>query len=183
MQYTEFIDVVRTHKPINPFVMKNIILIIALALASSVNAQILNDILDGTHNPFGSVELSSTVLLTLSPQNGIPNEVVVFKIADFDPSLIYESGMNPSTSKDVRIYASIGGTETVTLPLYEEGVYSIICIDSNNNYVGEGVSIVVNENFISGLLRLGYAEKRNGLVVSTKPLRIGRDESEFVSFN
>ena len=45
------------------------------------------------------------------------------------------------------------------------------------------LTIVVNDNFVTSLKRQGYAIDGQSMAVSTKPLRIGRDRSEFVSFN
>jgi hypothetical protein len=58
-----------------------------------------------------------------------------------------------------------------------------VCLDEDENNVGEQVSIVVNDNFVSSLKTQGYVKDGQSMAVSIKPLRIGRDRSEFVSFN
>ena len=169
--------------PQTHFIMKNILFILAIALASVSNAQSLNDILDGVYEPPVDSELSTPLLLSMVPQNGTPFEVLVIRVADANPDSLYENGINPSLSNDLQLYAVFNGAEELTLPLFESGVYSIVCLDSLQNNVGEGTTVIVNENFLQGLVDTGYAQKRNSLVVSTKPLRIGRDNPEFVSFN
>lgn len=155
----------------------------ALALASAVNAQILNDILDGTYIPSKSSELSTPLLLTLSPQNGTPYEVLTLRLENVSPDIKVGDEFYPGDDQVVVLYSEQSGDETLYLPLYEKGVYTIFCLDENGNNVGEQVSIFVNERFLQGLIDQGYAEKSNGLITSTKPLRIGREDPEFVSFN
>jgi hypothetical protein len=157
--------------------MKSTLLIIALALASAVNAQVLNDILDGFYVPSKSSELSTPLLLTMSPQNGTPHEVLVLLITNGNPDGGTGNEFDPG--EDAQIF----GGDVLRLPIFEKGVYTICCLDEDGNNVGEQVSIFVNDNFVQGILETGYAEKRNSLIVSTRPLRIGRDNPEFVSFN
>jgi len=163
--------------------MKNIIFILAIALATVSNAQSLNEILDGVYVPSTSSELSTPLLLTMNPQNGKPQEVLVLRLDDVSPDKLYEGGFDPSQSEDIIIYASFIDGEVLALPLFQKGVYTILCLDEFGNYIGERVSILVNEKFIQGIIDSGYAEKRNSLIVSTRPLRIGRDVPAFVSFN
>ena len=165
------------------FAMKNSILIFALALASVVNAQSLNEILDGVYAPSESSELSSPLLITMEPQSGAPDEVLVLLLNDVSPDKLYTEGFDPSQSKDVILYADFLGGENLSLPLFEKGAYLILCLDEEGNNVGERLSILINENFVQGVIDAGYAEKRNSLIVSTRPLRIGRDTPAFVSFN
>lgn len=163
--------------------MKNIFVILAIALATVSNAQSLNDILDGVYIPSASSELSTPLLLTMNPQNGTPYEVVVLRLDDVSPDKLYEGGFDPSQSENVIEYVSFFGGEVLSLPLFQKGVYTIFCLDEFGNDVGERVSILVNENFVQGIIDSGYAEKRNSLIVSTRPLRIARDVPAFVSFN
>ena len=163
--------------------MKGIILTLSIAVTQLTYGQILEDILDGTHVPNTEKELAQPMLLSMAPQSGIPYEVLVMLIADFDPDSLYNEGMNPQLSEDIQLYAVFNGAESLVLPLFEAGVYSIVCLDEDENYVGEGVSIVVNDNFVTSLKRQGYAQDGQSMAVSTKPLRIGRETGAFVSFN
>jgi len=163
--------------------MKGILIIFCIALSHLANCQILEDILDGTHIPNTEKELAQSMLLSMAPQSGIPYEVFVMLLGDFDPDSLYNEGMNPGLSKDIQLYAVFNGTESLVLPLFEAGVYVIMCLDEDENNVGERVSIVVNDNFVTSLKRQGYAKDGQSMAVSIKPLRIGRDRSEFVSFN
>lgn len=163
--------------------MKNIFVILAIALATVSNAQSLNDFLDGVYIPSASSELSSPLLLTMEPQNGTPHEVLVLRLNDLSPDRLYPQGFDPSQSEDVMLYAEFLGKDVLSLPLFQKGVYLIFCLDEDGNNVGERVSILVNENFVHGVIESGYAEKRSSLIVSTRPLRIGRDMPAFVSFN
>ena len=81
------------------------------------------------------------------------------------------------------MYAVFNGAESLVLPLFEAGVYVIMCLDEDENNVGERVSIVVNDNFVTSLKRQGYAKDGQSMAVSIKPLRIGRETGAFVSFN
>ena len=74
----------------------------------------------------------------MAPQSGIPYEVVVILLGDFDPDSLYTDGMNGKLSEDLQLYAVFEGAETLHLPLFEAGVYSIVCLDEEENYVGEG---------------------------------------------
>lgn len=177
-------DVVRADEIIKYIsIMKNTLLILAIALATVSSAQTLNDILDELYVPSDSTELSIPLLLTMVPQNGTPYEVLVIKENDVDPDGIYSVSLPTSETNDLTLYASFIGSDTLKLPLFEKGVYTIACLDKAGDKVGENTTILVNENFIQGVLETEYATKRNGLVVSTKPLRIGRDRAEYVSFN
>ena len=163
--------------------MKGILIIFCIALSHLANCQILEDMLDGTHVPNTEKELAQPMLLSMAPQSGIPYEVLVMLIGDFDPDSLYNEGMNPKLSEDIQLYAVYNGAEQLVLPLFEAGVYSIVCLDEDENYVGEGVTIVVNDNFVTSLKRQGYAKDGQSMAVSTKPLRIGRETVAFISFN
>ena len=163
--------------------MKGPLIALCLGISQLANCQILEDILDGVHTPNSEMELTQPLLLSMAPQSGIPYEVLVMLIGDFDPDSLYNEGMNPQLSEDIQLYAVFKGAESLVLPLFEAGVYSIVCLDEDDNYVGEGVSIVVNDNFVTSLKRQGYAKDGQSMAVSTKPLRIGRETGAFVSFN
>ena len=163
--------------------MKGILIIFCIAISHLANCQILEDILDGVHTPNPEMELTQPLLLSMAPQSGIPFEVLVILIGDFDPDSLYTGGMNPKLSKDLQLYAVFEGSEKLDLPLFEAGVYSIVCLDEDENYVGEGVTIVVNDNFVTSLKRQGYAKDGQSMAVSIQPLRIGREATAFISFN
>ena len=65
--------------------MKGILIIFCIALSHLANCQILEDILDGTHVPNTEKELAQPMLLSMAPQSGIPFEVLVILLGDFDP--------------------------------------------------------------------------------------------------
>lgn len=163
--------------------MKGILIIFCIAISHLASCQILEDILDGTHVPNTEKELAQPMLLSMAPQSGIPYEVFVMFLGDFDPDSLYNEGMNPGLSKDIQLYAVFNGAESLVLPLFEAGVYVIMCLDEDENNVGERVSIVVNDNFVTSLKRQGYAKDGQSMAVSIKPLRIGRETGAFVSFN
>ena len=89
---------------------------------------------------YAEKELAQPMLLSMAPQSGIPYEVLVMLIGDFDPDSLYNEGMNPQLSEDIQLYAVFNGAESLVLPLFEAGVYSIVCLDEDENHVGEGVS-------------------------------------------
>ena len=163
--------------------MKNIIFILAIALATVSNAQTLNSILDGVYAPTEENALSTPLLLSMKPQNGTPHEVLVIRAEGINPDSIFGDVLDPNIGTALNVYTAFNGDEVLALPLFEKGVYTIFCLDENGGNVGEQVHIVVNENFIQGVIDTGYAEKRSSLIVSTRPLRIGRDRTDFVSFN
>jgi len=163
--------------------MKGILFILSFALAQFANAQILEDILDGKHIPNLEKELTQPVLLSMAPQSGIPYEVVVILLGDFDPDSLYTDGMNGKLSEDLQLYAVFEGAETLHLPLFEAGVYSIVCLDEEENYVGQGLSIVVNDQFVDSLKGQGYLQDGESMAISTSPLRIGREKGAFICFN
>jgi len=163
--------------------MKGILIIFCIALSHLANCQILEDILDGTHVPNTEKELAQPMLLSMAPQSGIPFEVLVILLGDFDPDSLYTDGMNGKLSEDLQLYAVFEGAETLHLPLFEAGVYSIVCLDEEENYVGEGVSIVVNDQFVDRLKGQGYLQDGESMAISTSPLRIGREEGAFICFN
>jgi hypothetical protein len=163
--------------------MKGILITFCIAISHLANCQILEDILDGVHTPDPEMELTQPLLLSMAPQSGIPHEVLVMLLGDFDPDSLYNEVMNSQLSEDIQLYAVYNGAEQLVLPLFEAGVYVIVCLDEDENNVGEQVSIVVNDNFVSSLKTQGYVKDGQSMAVSIKPLRIGRDRSEFVSFN
>ena len=97
------------------------------------------------------------------PERNALLEVLVIRVADANPDSLYENGINPSLSNDLQLYAVFNGAEELTLPLFESGVYSIVCLDSLQKpllNVGEGTTVIVNENFLQGLVDTGYAQKK-----------------------
>ena len=163
--------------------MKGIVLTLSIAITQVTYGQILEDILDGVYTPNPDTELTQPLLLSMSPQSGVPYEVVVMLLKDFNPDSLFNQGMDPSLSNEIELYAVFKGTEQLHLPLFEAGVYCIVCLDEDDNYVGERVSIVVNDRFVTGLKQRGYAKPGQSMVVSTQPLRIGREVGAFVSYN
>ena len=128
--------------------MKNLFFILALAVATISNAQSLNEILDRLYVPSDSTELSISLLLTMVPQNGIPHEVLVITENDVDPDDIYPVCLLASETEDLTLYANFFGSDTLRLPIFEKGVYTIVCLDEDGDKVGENATILVNENFI-----------------------------------
>lgn len=170
--------------------MKALTTFLAIFLATTIpsSGQILNDILDGTIRPDPSLEFESFIMQTMVPQNGTPDEVVVWKcngIDHNDPNCfddeipdISSDGLEPV------MYAFYPqGRDTLELPIFEEGAYLIQCLSSSGDEMGKTTLIMMNDNFITNGFDTGYYGYENGLVVSTKPLRIGRDQTEFVCFN
>ena len=171
------------HHHRNSLSMKSILLALSLAIAQFASGQILDDILDGVHIPNAAQELTQPLLLSMAPQSGIPHEVLVILIADFDADSLYNHGMNAKLSNDLQLYAVFEGAETLHLPIFEAGVYCILCLDENENYVGEDVSIVVNDQFVSSLKEQGLLQDGLSMATSTSSLRIGRDKGAFICFN
>lgn len=150
--------------------------------------QILNDILDGSSQPDPSLAFESFIMQTMVPQNGTPDEVVVWKCNGIDhnnPNCFDGSFPIMSSEESLpELYAYYPqGRDTLELPIFEEGAYLILCLSSSGDEMGESTLIMMNDNFITNGFDTGYYGYKNGLVVSTKPLRIGRDQSEFVCFN
>ena len=149
--------------------------------------QILNDILDGTSQPDPSLAFESFIMQTMVPQNGTPDEVVVWKckgIDHNDPNCFNDILDMSSDEIDPVMYAFYPqGRDTLELPIFEERAYLIQCLSSSGNEMGKTTLIMMNDNFITNGFATGYYGYENGLVVSTKPLRIGRDQTEFVCFN
>jgi hypothetical protein len=163
--------------------MKSIFLVLSLAIAQFTSGQILEDILDGVHIPNPDLELTQPLLLSMAPQSGIPYEVLVILIADFDPDSAYTQGMNAKLSNDLQLYAVFDGAKTLHLPIFEAGVYCILCLDEDENYVGEDVTLVVNDQFVTSLKEQGLLQDGQSMATSTSSLRIGRGNGALICFN
>lgn len=150
--------------------------------------QTLNDILDGVTEVNQELALNTPLLQTMAPQNGTPAEVVVWKLngVDHNDPNCFNDDFPVMTSEeaDPVMYAFYpAASDTVECLFFEEGAYLIICLDSDGVRVGDDTLIMLNENFVTDGLETGYYEQQNGLTDSIKPLRIGRDQPEFVCFN
>ena len=163
-------------------------LIILAVISTTSFGQTLNDILDGTSQPDPSLAFESFIMQTMVPQNGTPDEVEVWKCNGIDhnnPNCF--DGSFPIMSSEEylpELYAYYPqGRDTLELPIFEEGAYLIQCLSSSGEPMGKATTIMMNDNFITDGFDTGYYGYENGLVVSTKPLRIGRDQTEFVCFN
>lgn len=150
--------------------------------------QTLNDILDGVTEVNQELALNTPLLQTMAPQNGTPAEVVVWKLEGVnhnDPNCFWGDfpSMTPDEALPVMYAFYPAASDTVECLFFEEGAYLIICLDEDGERVGEDTMIMLNEHFVMNGLETGYYEQQNGLTDSIKPLRIGRDQSEFVCFN
>jgi len=163
-------------------------LIILAVISTTSFGQTLNDILDGTTQPDPSLAFESFIMQTMVPQNGTPDEVVVWKcngIDHNDPNCFNDEILDMSSDDlDPVMYAFYPqGRDTLELPIFEEGAYLIQCLSYSGTPMGESTIIMMNDNFIDNGFDTGHYGYENGLVVSTKPLRVGRDQTEFVCFN
>lgn len=107
--------------------MKSILLALSLAIAQFASGQILDDILNGVHNPNPDQELTQPLLLSMAPQSGIPYEVLVILIADFAPDSSYTQGMNAKLSHDQSM-----ATSTSPLRIVREKE-AFICFNKDPN--------------------------------------------------
>jgi hypothetical protein len=82
--------------------MKGILITFCIAISHLANCQILEDILDGVHTPNPEMELTQPLLLSMAPQSGIPHEVLVMLLGDFDPDSLYNEVMNSQLSEDIQ---------------------------------------------------------------------------------
>jgi len=150
--------------------------------------QTLNDILDGVTEVNQELALNTPLLQTMAPQNGTPVEVEIWLLRGVnhnDPNC-FENDFPGMTSEEARpvLYAFYpAASDTVECLFFEEGAYLIVCLDGEGGRVGEDTMIMLNENFVVDGLETGYYEQQSGLTNSIKPLRIGRDQPEFVCFN
>lgn len=163
-------------------------LILLAAVSTTSFGQTLNDILEGIVEVNPATALATPVMQTMAPQNGTPDEVIVWKLNGVDhnnPNCF--DGEFPSLTPDEalpELYAYYPqGRDTLELIIFEEGAYIILCLDSEGNNMGESVIIMMNENFVNDGINTGYYEQLGGLTNSIKPLRVGRDQPEFVCFN
>jgi len=161
-------------------------LMAVISLASF--GQTLNDILDGVIEVNQEQALNTPLLQTMTPQNGTPSEVVVWRLEGVDhndPNCFWGAfpSMTPDDALPVMYAFYPAPSDTVECFFFEEGAYLIICLDDNGERMGEDTMIMLNENFIINGEETGYYEQQSGLTSSIRPLRIGRDQSEFVCFN
>lgn len=158
------------------------------AISNFTFGQTLNDILDGVTEVNQEMALNTPLFQIMVPQNGTPAEVVIWKLEGVnhnDPDCF--SGDFPSMSSDEALpvmYAFYpAASDTVECLFFEEGAYLIVCLDNNGERVGEDTMIMLNEQFVMNGLETGYYQQQSDVTDSIKPLRIGRDRTEFVCFN
>tara|TARA_R100001510_G_C7638852_1_gene196653 strand:- start:278 stop:769 length:492 start_codon:yes stop_codon:yes gene_type:complete len=163
--------------------MKNIIFILAITLASVTNAQSLNSILDGDYVPTDSSALSIPILLSMSPQNETPHNVLIIRAYGINPDSTFVGGLNLEDATRLEEYGFFDYDERLMVPFFERGVYSVECLDSNGEKSSEGVTIVINEKFIEAVVENEWAEQRGTMLVSTNSLKIGLDSGRSVFFN
>lgn len=163
-------------------------LILLAAISTTSFGQTLNDILQGIVEVNPATALANPLWQKMAPQNGVPDEVLVWKLnaIDHNDPDCY-NGDFPATRREdagAELYAYYPqGRDTLELIIFEEGTYMIQCLNKNGSSAGEPTIIMMNENFISHGLNAGYYQQFIGFTQSLKPLRIGRDNSEFVCFN
>lgn len=162
---------------------------ILLAVISTTSfGQTLNDILEGVVEVNPATALADPVMQTMAPQNGVPDEVLVWKLNAIDPNdaNCYNDVFPPTRREDAgaELYAYYPqGRDTLELIIFEEGTYMFQCLNKDGSSAGEPTIIMMNENFINHGLSAGHYQQFIGFTQAIKPLRIGRDHSEFVCFN
>lgn len=172
--------------------MRSHLLQAVFALLSAISltsfGQTLNDILEGVAEVNPATAMATPVIQSMVPQNGTPERVWVWKCngVDHNRSDCFGGEMPSMTPEESlpELYAYYPkGRDTLEFIIFEEGAYLIECMDSEGNNMGEGVIIMMNENFVANGINTGCYEQLGGLTNSIKPLRIGRDQPAFVCFN
>ena len=172
-------------------IMRNYIATAALLIMSATSfSQSLNDILSGKAEVSAETSLKHTVLEAMVSENGTPDQVAVFKVNGINNDFPYcGNGVLPMDlmtyeEADFEMYASFrASSDTVFCPFYEKGTYLIICFDADMNELGESLVVMMNDNFINAGLSQGFYSINNNIVRSNDPMRIARDEPEFLCFN
>ena len=171
--------------------MRNYIATAALLIMSATSfSQSLYNIVSGKAEVSSETALKYPVLETMILENGTPDKVVVFKINGINVDFPYcESGELPMDlmtyeEADFEVYAEFRPpSDTVLCPFYEKSTYLIMCLDADMNKLGESLVIMMNDNFIDAGLSQGFYDLDGNVVHSTDPMRIARDEPEFLCFN
>ena len=171
--------------------MRNYIATFALFIVSATSfSQSLNDILSGNAEVSPETALKHKVLEAMIPQNGTPDQVMVLRVNGINNEYPYcEEGVLPMDlmtyeEADFEMYATFNSpSDTVLCPFFQKGTYLIMCVDSEMNSVGESLVIMMNDNFIEAGLSQGFYAVEGSVVYSKDPMRIGRDEPEFLCFN
>lgn len=163
-------------------------LLVLPIISSTSFGQTLNDILQGIVEVNPATALANPLWQKMAPQNGVPDEVLVWKLnaIDHNDPDCY-NGDFPATRREdagAELYAYYPqGRDTLELIIFEEGTYMIQCLNKNGSSAGEPTIIMMNENFVNDGINTGYYEQLGGLTNSIKPLRVGRDKPAFVCFN
>jgi len=163
-------------------------LILLAAISTTSFGQTLNDILEGSREVNPVTAMATPVMQMMVPQNGTPDEVMIWKLngINHNDTECFHDQLPAMSAEEIQpeLYAYYPqGRDTMEVIIFEEGAYLILCTDRDGNSVGESTLIMMNANFVDNGINTGYYEQLGGVTNSIKPLRIGRDQPEFVCFN
>ena len=152
-------------------------------------SQSLNDILSGKAEVNQETALKHSVLEAMIPDLGSPERVTVFKLNGINSDFPYcGNGILPMgrmtvEEADFEVYAEFTSpSDTVFCPFYEKGAYLIVCLDANLQEIGEGLVILMNDNFINAGLSQGfYGVDGNVHTQRSLCVLLGRMQSSFAS--
>jgi len=172
-------------------IMRNYIATAALLIMSATSfSQSLNDILSGKVEVNAETALKHSVLEAMIPDVGTPDQVAVFRVNGIDVDFPYcGEGVLPMDlmtyeEADFEMYATFRSpSDTVFCPFYEKGTYLIMCFDADTNELGKSLVIMMNDSFIEAGLSQGFYGVDGDVVYSKDPMRIAREQAEFLCFN
>ena len=175
--------------------MRNLITAAAFMIVSATSfSQTLHQITSGEVEVNPQTALRNTVVQSMVFDNERPYTIEVFRVNGVSHDFPYCSeeggvgvlpmGEMTSEEADFEFYASLYVRgDTVQCAFFDQETYMIVCSDMMGEEIGEGLVIMMNNNFIDAGLEQGFYEERDEDLHSTYPMRVGRPSGEFICFN
>ena len=156
-----------------------------LVVVSSFWSQASYEVLESDGDE--TLALSSPVVQKMVYQKGKPNMIKIFRLegVDYnDPDCFGCCLDMTEEEQQPLLYATIlSPSDTAECTFFEEGAYEVVSFGLSGETIGESVTIMLNENFITNGIKEGFYFRHNISVTCKRPLRIARDKEEFVCFN
>ena len=165
--------------------MRVLLSLMHVMMVSSFWSQASYEVLESDNDE--TLALSSPVVQKMVYQMGKPSLIKIFRLEGVnhnDPDCFGCCLDMTEEEQQPLLYATIlSPSDTAECTFFEEGAYEVVSFGSSDETIGESVTIMLNENFITNGIKEGFYLKHNTSVTCSAPLRIARDKEEFVCFN
>ena len=162
-----------------------LLLLLHVMMVSSFWSQASYEVLESDNDE--TLALSSPVVQKMVYQMGKPSLIKIFRLEGVnhnDPDCFGCCLDMTDEEQQPLLYATIlSPSDTAECTFFEEGAYEVVSFGSSDETIGESVTIMLNENFITNGIKEGFYFRHNTSVTCSTPLRIARDKEEFVCFN